>query len=59
MTPSRDQTLSRRERQIMDILYRLGEATVSEVVDGLEDRRVRVAPAYKAAIGEDPQVAPD
>lgn len=29
--------LSRRERQIMVILYRLGEATASEVMDGLDD----------------------
>ena len=25
--------LSRREREIMDIIYRLGEATVNEVLD--------------------------
>lgn len=29
--------LSRRERQIMDILYRLGEASAKEVMDSLED----------------------
>jgi BlaI family penicillinase repressor len=34
-------TLSRRERQIMDILYRRGRATVSEVMDELNGR-----PAY-------------
>ncbi len=28
-------TLSRRERQIMDILYRLGRATANEVMDAL------------------------
>jgi predicted transcriptional regulator len=28
-------TLSRRERQIMDVLYRLGRATANEVMDGL------------------------
>ena len=28
-------TLSRRERQIMDILYRLGKATANEVMAGL------------------------
>lgn len=31
------QTLSRRERQIMDIVYRLGRATVQDVLDGLND----------------------
>jgi predicted transcriptional regulator len=30
-------TLSRRERQIMDILYRLGRATSNEVIAELED----------------------
>lgn len=30
--------LSRRERQIMDILYRLGEAGAAEVVEHLADR---------------------
>jgi len=29
-------TLSRRERQIMDILFRLGRATASDVLAGLE-----------------------
>ena len=38
-----DQKLSRRERQIMDILYRRGEGTVSEVMDGLAD-----PPSYSA-----------
>lgn len=37
------QTLSRRERQIMDIVYRLGEASVSDVVENLVD-----APSYSA-----------
>ena len=36
-------TLSRRERQIMDIIYRLGEATVNEVLEGLEE-----PPSYSA-----------
>jgi BlaI family transcriptional regulator, penicillinase repressor len=35
--------LSRRERQIMDILYRLGEAGTAEVVRHLADR-----PAYNS-----------
>ena len=30
-----DQELSRRERQIMDVLYRLGSATASDVLDEL------------------------
>ncbi len=35
--------LSRRERQIMDIVYRLGRATAQEVRDNLED-----PPSYSA-----------
>jgi predicted transcriptional regulator len=35
--------LSRRERQIMDIVYRLGQATAQEVMDNLED-----PPGYSA-----------
>lgn len=35
--------LSRRERQIMDIVYRHGKATAAEVMDQLED-----APSYSA-----------
>ena len=35
--------LSRRERQIMDILYRLGSATAAEVKENLPD-----APSYSA-----------
>ena len=35
--------LSRRERQIMDILYRLGEGGAAEVVEHLPDR-----PAYNS-----------
>lgn len=30
-------SLSRRERQVMDALHRLGEATVSDLVDGVDD----------------------
>ncbi|MFT3711432.1 MAG: BlaI/MecI/CopY family transcriptional regulator [Archangium sp.] len=29
--------LSRRERQIMDVIWRLGQATVAEVLENLED----------------------
>lgn len=36
-------TLSRRERQILDVLYRLGRATAGEVRQELED-----APSYSA-----------
>lgn len=35
--------LSRRERQIMDLIYQLGRASVSEVHEGLPD-----APSYSA-----------
>jgi len=35
--------LSRRERQIMDIIYRLGQATAQEIRDNLED-----PPSYSA-----------
>jgi predicted transcriptional regulator len=36
-------TLSRRERQIMDILYRQGKASATEVREAMED-----APSYSA-----------
>ena len=36
-------TLSRRERQIMDVIYRLGGGTVGEVLDQLPD-----PPSYSA-----------
>jgi len=42
MAPSHHQ-LSRRERQIMDIIYRLGEATAAEVMENLPD-----PPSYSA-----------
>jgi predicted transcriptional regulator len=35
--------LSRREREVMDIVYRLGEATVGEVLEAMED-----PPTYSA-----------
>jgi BlaI family penicillinase repressor len=38
MTQPPQNQLSRRERQIMDVLYRLGEAGAAEVVDHLSDR---------------------
>ena len=38
-----DRDLSRRERQIMDLLYRAGKATAAEVMEGIPD-----APSYSA-----------
>ncbi len=35
--------LSRRERQIMDVVYRLGKATAAEIVDGIPDPPTRDA----------------
>lgn len=43
MSSSGRPTLSRRERQILDVLYRLGRATAGEVRQELED-----APSYSA-----------
>ena len=43
MTSRDPGTLSRRERQIMDVIYRLGRATAQEVQDNLPD-----APSYSA-----------
>ena len=43
MTQPLQNQLSRRERQIMDILYRLGEAGAAEVVSHLSDK-----PAYNS-----------
>ena len=37
MTRQEKIALSRRERQIMDVVYRLGKATVQEVLDQLAD----------------------
>ena len=38
-----DRDLSRRERQIMDFLHRVGKATAADVLDGIPD-----APSYSA-----------
>jgi BlaI family transcriptional regulator, penicillinase repressor len=38
-----DPTLSRREREVLDILFRRGDATVAEVMDEMED-----PPSYSA-----------
>ena len=43
MTKSSNPPLSRREREVMDVLYRLGEATVAEVMEELVD-----PPTYSA-----------
>ncbi|HEX2094813.1 MAG TPA: BlaI/MecI/CopY family transcriptional regulator [Longimicrobiaceae bacterium] len=43
MSVQPDTTLSRRERQIMDILYRRGHATAAEVLEELPD-----PPTYSA-----------
>src|SRR5436190_17106641 len=43
MTDKAHLHLSRRERQIMDIVYRLGQATAAEVLDNLPD-----PPSYSA-----------
>lgn len=43
MTPSRYEKLSRREREIMDLVYRAGSATAGEVRKGLAD-----PPSYSA-----------
>lgn len=39
MPKNTHQTLSRRERQIMDVIYRLGRATANEVIRELPDQR--------------------
>jgi BlaI family transcriptional regulator, penicillinase repressor len=44
MAQSSPPDLSRRERQIMDVIYRLGQAGAAEVVEHLPDR-----PAYNSA----------
>jgi predicted transcriptional regulator len=43
MAKTADAPLSRRERQVMDILYRRGEATVAEIMGDLPD-----PPTYSA-----------
>lgn len=43
MSEPLEHTLSRRERQIMDVLFQRGEATAAEVRDGMPD-----APSYSA-----------
>ncbi len=43
MGDAKNTALSRRERQIMEIIYREGEATAAEVLDELPD-----APSYSA-----------
>ena len=43
MTKEKKPPLSRREREVMDVLYRLGEATVAEVMEEIPD-----PPTYSA-----------
>ena len=43
MTETSQEKLSRRERQIMDIMYQKGSATAAEVLEGLPD-----PPSYSA-----------
>lgn len=43
MIETKDPGLSRRERQIMDYLFRRGKATVADVLDGIAD-----PPSYSA-----------
>jgi predicted transcriptional regulator len=43
MTPNVTPRLTHRERQIMDVLYQRGSATVAEVLEGLPD-----PPSYSA-----------
>jgi len=46
MSPSGSMDLGRRERQIMDVVYRLERATAAEVLAGLPD-----PPSYSAVRG--------
>ena len=46
MTPPGAMDLGRRERQIMDVVFRLGRATAAEVLAGLPD-----PPSYSAVRG--------
>lgn len=43
MSRTTDAALARRERQVMDILYRLGEASAQEILDQMSD-----PPSYSA-----------
>jgi BlaI family transcriptional regulator, penicillinase repressor len=46
VAPNTQPQLSRRERQIMDVIYRRGEATAQDVLAGLPD-----PPSYSAVRG--------
>lgn len=37
MTPPTDDNLTRRERQILELIYRMGEATATEVLEALPE----------------------
>jgi BlaI family transcriptional regulator, penicillinase repressor len=43
MSDSKDAELSRRERQIMDIVYTLGNASVTQVVEAMSDAPTRTS----------------
>ncbi|MBB5351410.1 putative transcriptional regulator [Haloferula luteola] len=43
MSEAKDSRLARRERQVMDILYRLGEASAQEILEAIPD-----PPTYSA-----------
>ena len=43
MSDSKDATLSRRERQIMDIVYTLGKASATQVMQVMPDAPSRTA----------------
>jgi BlaI family penicillinase repressor len=43
LVPNKMQTLSRREREMMDIIFRAGKATAGEVMEAMTDR-----PSYSA-----------
>ena len=53
MKPSEHQTLSRRERQIMDILYRKGHATAVEIEEALPDAPTNSAVRAKLRVLEE------
>lgn len=43
MSKAQDNTLARRERQVMEILYRLGKASAQDILDAMPD-----PPSYSA-----------
>lgn len=53
MAPRREERLSRRERQIMDVIYALGGATAVEVVERMDDPPSKTAVRTLLRILED------